>query len=395
MRDEKSFQTRNETAGILEVFQGCVTQAGAIYRPQMIHDVVDGAIHITKVHAPKSLIAADFMTIGQSGCIFFVHFICYDTCEVRDVIHSVKGKRHPLLRKLWKQRAFFLMLLPGLAYYVIYKYAPIVLGVATSVVKYNLRKGLAGSKLLNPWYSNFKFFFESNYFSQLLSNTLIISLSKILLTIPIALLLAILLYECRSVKLRRCVQTLTYMPHFLSWIVIYGMCFSLLSETNGMVNVLIRKLTGHTVPFFTDAHIFRGVIIWSDVWKSVGWQSIIYMAAIAGVDPNLYDAAHIDGSGRLKSIWYITLPSIMPVVITTLVLKCGNVLDAGFDQIFVMYNTAVRSTVDIIDTWVYRTGLEQWNISLSSAVGLFKSVISMILVILVNQLAKKWEASVW
>jgi putative aldouronate transport system permease protein len=173
------------------------------------------------------------------------------------------------------------------------------------------------------------------------------------------------------------------MPHFLSWIVIYGMCFSLLSETNGLVNVLIRKLTGHTVPFFTDAHIFRGVIIWSDVWKSVGWQSIIYMAAIAGVDPNLYDAAHIDGAGRLKSIWYITLPSIMPVVITTLVLKCGNVLDAGFDQIFVMYNTAVRSTVDIIDTWVYRTGLEQWNISLSSAVGLFKSVISMILVILV------------
>ena len=126
------------------------------------------------------------------------------------MIQSVKGKRHPLLRKLWKQRAFFLMLLPGIAYYIIYKYAPIVLGVATSVVKYNLRKGLAGSKLLNPWYSNFKFFFESNYFSQLLSNTLIISLSKILLTIPIALLLAILLYECRSVKLRRCVQTLTY-----------------------------------------------------------------------------------------------------------------------------------------------------------------------------------------
>ena len=311
------------------------------------------------------------------------------------MMQSVKGKRHPLLRKLWKQRAFFLMLLPGLVYYVIYKYAPIVLGVATSVVKYNLRKGLAGSKLLDPWYSNFKFFFESNYFSQLLSNTLIISLSKILLTIPIALLLAILLYECHSVKLRRCVQTLTYMPHFLSWIVIYGMCFSLLSETNGLVNVLIRKLTGHTVPFFTDAHIFRGVIIWSDVWKSVGWQSIIYMAAIAGVDPNLYEAAHIDGAGRLKSIWYVTLPSIMPVVVTTLVLKCGNVLDAGFDQIFVMYNTAVRSTVDIIDTWVYRTGLEQWNISLSSAVGLFKSVISMILVILVNQLAKKWEASVW
>lgn len=305
------------------------------------------------------------------------------------------GRLNATLRKLKKQRAFLMMLLPGVIYYIIYKYIPIFLGIATSVVKYNLRKGLAGSRLLDPWYSNYQFFFQSNYFEQLLSNTLIISLSKILLTIPLALVLSILLYECRSVRLRRCVQTLTYMPHFLSWVVVYGMCFSLLSETNGLVNILIRNLTGSTVPFFTDASIFRGVVIWSDVWKSVGWQSIIYMAAIAGVDPNLYEAAHIDGAGRMKSIWYITLPSIMPVVITTLVLKCGSVLDAGFDQIFVMYNTAVRSKVDIIDTWVYRTGLEQWNISLSSAVGLFKSVVSMALVVMVNFLAKRWEASVW
>lgn len=302
---------------------------------------------------------------------------------------------YPRLLKLKKQRAFLLMLLPGFIYYVIYKYIPILLGIATSVVKYNLRKGLLGSQLLDPWYSNYQFFFQSNYFVQLLSNTLVISLSKILLTIPLALMLAILLYECRCVKLRRCVQTVTYMPHFLSWVVVYGMCFSLLSETNGLVNILIRNLTGSTVPFFTDASIFRGLVVWSDVWKSVGWQSIIYMAAIAGVDPNLYEAAHIDGAGRLKSIWYITLPSIMPVVVTTLVLKCGSVLDAGFDQIFVMYNTAVRSKVDIIDTWVYRTGLEQWNISLSSAVGLFKSVVSMVLVVMVNFLAKRWEASVW
>lgn len=298
-------------------------------------------------------------------------------------------------RRIWEQKPFLLMMLPGFLYYIVYKYAPIIMGVMTSVMDYNIRKGLLASKLLNPWYKNYQFFFHSPYFSQLLSNTLLISLAKMVIGMPLAVLLAVFLFECKNLKVRRAVQTITYMPNFLSWVVIYGMCFGLLSESNGLVNSIIRSVTGSSVPFFTSPRIFRGLVIGSDIWKTTGWSAIIYMAAISGIDPCLYEAACIDGAGRVRSIIYVTIPCIMPVVVISLILRCGSILDAGFDQIFVMYNPAVRSTVDIIDTWVYRTGLEQLNISLSSAVGLFKSFVSMLLVVFVNALARRWGGAIW
>lgn len=299
------------------------------------------------------------------------------------------------LRKLRAQHALLLMLLPGIAYYIIFKYIPIISGVMLSVVKYNLRKGIFASPLADPWYKNFQFFVESPYFGQLISNTLLISLQKMLIGLPLAVVLAILLFECRKIYMRRIIQTLTYMPHFLSWVVIYGMCFALLSETNGLINDWIRTLTGSPVPFFSSQPVFRQLIIWSDIWKSTGWSAILYMAAISGIDPSLYEAASIDGSSRIRSIWHITLPSIMPVVVLTLILRCGSILDAGFEQIFVMYNAAVRPAVDIIDTWVYRTGLENMNLPLASAVGLFKSVISFALVVTTNRIARRWGGSMW
>lgn len=305
--------------------------------------------------------------------------------------NSKKG----LGRRIWEQKPFLLMMLPGFLYYIVYKYAPIIMGVMTSVMDYNIRKGLFASKLLNPWYKNYQFFFHSPYFSQLLSNTLLISLAKMVIGMPLAVLLAVFLFECKNLKVRRAVQTITYMPNFLSWVVIYGMCFGLLSESNGLVNSIIRSVTGSSVPFFTSPRIFRGLVIGSDIWKTTGWSAIIYMAAISGIDPCLYEAACIDGAGRVRSIIHVTIPCIMPVVVISLILRCGSILDAGFDQIFVMYNPAVRSTVDIIDTWVYRTGLEQLNISLSSAVGLFKSFVSMLLVVFVNALARRWGGAIW
>ncbi|HML45471.1 MAG TPA: ABC transporter permease subunit [Clostridia bacterium] len=308
---------------------------------------------------------------------------------------AVSRKRWAWLHTMRKQHAYLLMLLPGVAYYVIFKYIPIVSGVMLSVVKYNLRKGILASPVLDPWYKNFQFFVQSPYFTQLLSNTLIISLQKMLIGLPLAVLLAIFLFECRSTRFRRAIQTLTYMPHFLSWVVIYGMCFALFSETNGLLNDWIRTLTGRTLPFFSSQPIFRNLIIWSDIWKSTGWSAILYMAAISGIDPNLYEAASIDGCSRVRSIWHITLPSIMPVVVLTLILRCGSILDAGFEQIFVMYNTAVRPAVDIIDTWVYRTGLENMNLPLASAVGLFKSIISFALVVATNNVARRWGGSMW
>lgn len=306
-----------------------------------------------------------------------------------------QAAKTPLHRKIWTQRAFFLMLLPGFVYYVVYRYIPIAAGMLVSVEQFAVKKGILGSPLASPWYKHFLFFFQSPYFFPLMRNTLLISLSKILLGLPLAIALAILLNECRNKALRRVVQTLTYMPHFLSWVVVYGMCFVLFSETNGLINDWLRTLTGHTTPFFSDPIIFRNLIIGTDLWKTTGWSAIIYLAAISGIDPCLYEAAYIDGASRVQTIRHITLPSIAGVIVMTLILRCGSVLSAGFDQIFVMYNEGVYATVDIIDTWVYRMGFENFNISLSSAVGLFKSVVSLVLIVVVNQIAKHWGESAW
>lgn len=304
-------------------------------------------------------------------------------------------KRSGLIRKCWAQRAFLLMLLPGVLYYIIYRYIPVVAGVVVSLKKYNVKRGIWGSAWASPLTTNFQFYFSSPYFWPLLRNTLIISMSKLLIGLPLAVLLAVLLNECQSRKLRRVVQTLTYMPHFLSWVVIYGMCFVLFSETNGLINDWLRTLTGKTVPFFSNAQTFRGLVIGSDLWKTTGWNAIIYLAAISGIDPSLYEAAYMDGATRGQTIRYITLPCIANVVVMTLILRCGSVLDAGFDQIYVMYNEGVYSTVDIIDTWVYRMGFEKFNIPLSSAVGLFKSVVSLVMVVTVNTISKRWGESMW
>lgn len=308
---------------------------------------------------------------------------------------NAKVKLRLLSKKAWSQKAFLLMLVPGFVYFIIYRYIPIFAGILVSMKNYKLKLGILRSPWAEPVNKYFLQFFKSPYFVPLMRNTLIISFSKILLGMPIAILLAVILNECRSTKLKRCVQTLTYMPHFLSWVVIYGMCFMLFSETNGLVNQVIRQLTGNTVPFLTDPNAFRWLIIGSDIWQSTGWSAIIYLAAISGIDPCLYEAAYIDGASRFQTIRHITLPSIATVFVMTLIVKCGNVLSAGFDQIYVMYNEAVYSTVDIIDTWVYRTGFDSFNIPLSSAVGLFKSVISFLLVITVNGISRRLGESMW
>ncbi len=305
-------------------------------------------------------------------------------------------KKNRLVKTIISQRALLLMLLPGVIFYIVYLYAPIVTGVIVSVKDYSIKAGILGSEIADPWFKNFKFFFNSPAFIPLLRNTFIISFSKIFLGIPIAIALAILLNECRSSKLKRVVQTLTYMPHFLSWVVIYGMCFILFSETNGLVNDWIRTLTGSSLPLLTQPKMFRNLVVWSDIWKSTGWSAIIYLAAISGIDPQLYEAAHMDGCTHFKSILYITIPSISSIVIITLILRCGTVLNAGFDQIYVMYNEGVYSTVDIIDTWVFRTGFENFNLSLSSAVGLFKSLISFALIVTVNKISNRSRGeSLW
>lgn len=204
------------------------------------------------------------------------------------------------------------------------------------------------------------------------------------------IMLAILLSEVKNQKYKRTIQTITYLPHFLSWVIIYGILYALFSESSGLINVMRRAAGMSTIPVLTSTALFQPLLIFTDVWKSAGWGAIVYLAAISGIDPGLYEAAEIDGASRIQRVWHVTLSCIRPTIITMLILRLGTVLDAGFDQVYNLYNTQVYEVADIIDTWIYRTGLEQLNYSTATAVGLFKSVIGTVLVVAVNGLSKKW-----
>lgn len=298
------------------------------------------------------------------------------------------------LAQLLRYRALYLMLAPGLLYYAIYRYAPMY-GLVIAFQDFNPFDGIFGSPWADPWYKHFQTFFRSPYAGQIIANTFIISGAKIIFGLVPPLALAILLNECRIGWLSRLVQTLTYMPHFLSWVIIYGILLALFGQTSGIVNRWIVDLGGQAVPFLTSAQTFRGVLVLSDLWQNLGYSAIIYLAAIAGIDPTLYEAARVDGAGRLRSIWHITLPGIRSVIILLLLLRLGHILDAGFEQVYVLYNPQVYRVADILDTWVFRTGLEQQNFSLAAAVGMFKAAVGMVFVLGANRLARRWGESIW
>ena len=286
------------------------------------------------------------------------------------------------------------MMLPGMAFLFVFNYMPMY-GAVISFKDFMVKKGILASPWADPWYKYFMQFFNSPYCGRLIRNTLIISLLKIVITTPAAIFFAVAMAEVPSKKYRQVVQTVTYLPHFLSWIIVYGVFFSMLSESRGLLNYLIRSLTGHSVNFMSSTKWFRTLLVVSDLWKENGWNAIVYLAAIIGIDSSLYEAARIDGCNRLQMIGHVTLPGIRSVVIIMLLLKVGSILDAGFDQVYAMYNTQVLSVGDIIDTWVYRTGLRQWNLSLASAVGLFKSLIGTTFLVALNALARRWGESLW
>ena len=303
-------------------------------------------------------------------------------------------KLQTVLSAVWRSRAFYLMLLPGVIYFIIFRYFPMY-GVIIAFKNYTIMDGITGSAWINPWYKHFQEFYQSPYFGQLLTNTLIISCYKLVWGSLPPIILALLLNECRARWLKSIIQTLTYMPHFLSWVIIFGILLTLFSQNGGLLNRWIVEAGGSSIPFLTSTDYFRSILVGSEVWQNLGWGAIIYIAAMAGIDPTLYEAAKVDGAGRLRMIWHITLPGIRSIIILLFILKLGHLLDAGFDQIYILYNIQVYPVADILDTWVYRTGLQQLNFSLASAVGLFKSVIGLILVLSANRLAKKWGEGIW
>ena len=301
-------------------------------------------------------------------------------------------KRQRALRLLGKYWPYYLMMLPGLVYYALLKYAPMY-GVLIAFKDFKIKKGIWGS----PWVGlqNSRTFFTSTYCSRLIGNTLIISFTKLVLSSFMSVFFALLLNECTKRRFKRLVQTVSYMPHFLSWVIIYGIVYLFCSESAGYINRIVRMLTGSAIPIMTSNTYFRGLLYFTELWKNTGYASIIYMSVIVGIDPGLYEAATIDGASRWQRIVHITLPAIRSTFIMLTIMNIGKIMNAVFDQIYVFYSPQVYQTGDIIDTYVYRAGLEEMRYGLSTAVGLFKNVIGFTLVFTTNRIAQKWGEGLW
>ena len=279
---------------------------------------------------------------------------------------------------------YYLMLIPGVILTFIFCYIPLY-GVIIAFEDYNVGMGFS-----SPWVGlkNFQYLFSQPTFTRTITNTLYISVWKLILGIIVPVTIAILLNEMRSNGLKRFYQTLIYIPNFLSWIIMAGVLMDILSST-GAINLILTKLGLGTVDFLGNAKVFPWTMIISDVWKGFGYGTIVYLAALTGIDPSLYEAATLDGATRWQQIKNVTIPLLMPTVILMLVLSLGSVLNAGFDQIYNLYSPAVWETSDVIDTYVYRLGIQQAQYAVGAAVGLFKSLVSAIMVITSYVLADK------
>ena len=294
------------------------------------------------------------------------------------------GRRHAL-RVMWMDRMFYLMLLPGLVYFIVFHYAPMY-GVQIAFRNYRMKLGFFGS----PWVGmeNFERLFRDPGFITALKNTVIISLLKIAVGFTAPIVLALMLNAVRSARLRRVFQSISYLPHFLSWIVIASLARSMFSTSMGSVNQLIQRFGFEPVNFLGSSQHFRGVLVLSDCWKEVGWGSIIYLAALMGVDRQLYEAATVDGARPFRQLISITIPSIAPTIITMLILRVGGILSAGQEQVYAMYNELVYSVADILDTYALRVGLNNLKYSMSTAVSLFKSAIGLTMILITNRISK-------
>jgi putative aldouronate transport system permease protein len=289
-------------------------------------------------------------------------------------------------KRMYKMRYYYLLILPTIVFFVIFHYVPMY-GVTLAFKDFRFLDGI----LKSPWvgFEHFERLFGSKYFYQVLRNTIIISSYKLIFGFPAPIILALLLNEIRHSKFKRTIQTISYLPHFISWVVLAGIIMELLSPARGAVNY-IRTLFGkEPIYFLAEPKYFRSILVITHIWQSVGWGTIIYLAAIAGIDQEQYEAAYIDGASRYQLVKYITLPSIRSVISVVFILNLGRILNAGFDQIFNLYNAQVYRVGDIIDTYVYRIGLIDMQYSFSTAVGLFKNVVGLILVLTSNFIIRR------
>lgn len=286
-----------------------------------------------------------------------------------------------------KNKYLFLLLAPVIIWYTVFAYGPMY-GIQLAFKDYFIRDGIWGS----PWvgFKHFEYLFTASPdFWKIIKNTLIISFYHIIFGFPAPIILALLFNELRFSFFKKVAQTISYLPHFLSWIVIGGILITLLSPNSGVVNYIIQWLGFDPIYFLGSEKYFRFTLVMSGIWKEIGWGTIIYLAALASIDSQMYEAAVLDGANRWKQTLFITIPSILPVIAILLILRVGSVLDAGFDQVLTLYSPAVYGVADTLDTYVYRIGLQNFQFSLTTAVGLFKNVVGLILVLFANFITKK------
>ena len=302
-------------------------------------------------------------------------------------------KRKAFWKSLRRDRQLVFMLIPVVIFFAVFSYYPLY-GILIAFKDYSISRGILGS----PWAGlrYFRQFFSSPYFGRLLRNTVLISVYSLLWGFPIPILFALLLNEFKDGKFKRVIQTVSYLPHFISLVVICGILIDIFSPQGGVVNSLLYSLTGKRINFFGEPEWFRTMYVGSGVWQEFGWNSIIYLAAITGINPDLYEAARIDGAGRLRQIWHVTLPGIKPTILTLLILNLGNIMSEGYEKIILLYSPTTYETADVISTYVYRTGLLSQQYSYAGAVGLFNSAINIAILVLCNFAGKKlFGVGIW
>ena len=301
--------------------------------------------------------------------------------------------RKQTARRAWRMRDFYVLLAPAVVLLFVFKYIPMY-GVSIAFVDYNIVRGVLGS----TW-NNFKWFdwvFNDPFFWRVLRNTVILAVLRTIFAFPAPIILALLLNEVRVTPYKRVVQSVSYLPHFLSWVVLSGIVRQLLSMQSGVVPYVMEQVGMEPFPVLTTPEIFRALIMTVTIWQSVGWGTIIFLAALSGVDPQLYESAAIDGTNRWQNVIHITLPALVPVITILFLLSVGNILEFGFDSIFNLYNSNVYEKVDVFETLVYRSGIEGARYSYATAVQLFQNAVGLVVLVGANQIVRRYsEYGVW
>jgi len=303
------------------------------------------------------------------------------------------NRKRNIIKTLLRQRYLYLLFLPGALYYIIFKYAP-MFGVVIAFQNYNVFDGFFGSDWVG--FKHFQSFFSNPIFWRLIENTLLLNIYLLLWGFPAPILLALMINEVRNNTFKRFVQTVSYLPHFITTVIIVGIVTDIMSPSTGAIGKALNSLLGQEIIFMSDAAWFRTIYVAADIWRGIGWGTIIYLAALSGVDVALYEAAMIDGAGKLKRMLYITIPCIVPTIIIVLILRMGSILSVGFETVYLMQTPLNTQTSEVLSTFVYKRGLSGGQYSYGTAVDLFNSIIGFVLLITVNRISSKVsETSLW